>query len=120
MTTVREKTNAQHVPCYPVANGHGVYDALRRCPGGRHLVSRRRGKRDLTVGHLYAIYVPDQEYRQFAQGRTPFTPGSFTGNVETIADDRSSSVESGRTYIGARLLLRLEALGLPTPSSYGG
>ena len=65
----------------------------------------------------YMPYEPDQEYCQFAQGRTAFTPRSFTGDVETITGDRSSSVEFGRTYNGAQLFSRLEALGLPTPSS---
>jgi len=116
VTKLREETNAKQVPCYPVANGHAFV-----MPYGSVKVVETLSPVEEGAGILqwdtYMPYVPDQDYLQFAKGRTEFTPGSFTGDVDTIAGDRSSSVESAGTYNGARLFSRLEALGLPNPNN---
>ena len=49
--------------------------------------------------------------RDSAQGRDRFAAGSFTGDKETVAGDRSSE------YDGVRIFSRLEALGLPNPGA---
>ena len=56
-------------------------------------------------------YVPDKDWAQYAPGRDRFSAGSFTGDEDTVAGDRSSE------YDGARIFSRLEALGLPSPGA---
>jgi len=114
VTKLREETNAKQVPCYPVANGHAFVMPF----GGLKVVETLSPVEEgegILQWDTYMPYVPDKDYLQFAKGRTEFTVGSFTGDVDTIAGDRSSSVESAGTYNGARLFSRLEALGLPNP-----
>ena len=57
----------------------------------------------------YMPYVPDEDWESYAPGRDRFAAGSFTGDEDTVAGDRSWE------YDGARIFARLEALGLPNP-----
>ena len=58
----------------------------------------------------YMPYVPDA-WAHYAPGRRQFAAGSFTGDEDTLAGDRSAA------YDGARIFSRLEALGLPNPGA---
>jgi hypothetical protein len=108
VTRLREETNATSLPCYPVANGHAI---LMECGGLS--VKEALSPEEEGVGILhwdtYMPYVPDADWAQYAPGRGRFAAGSFTGDVDTVAGDRSSE------YDGARIFARLEALGLPNP-----
>ena len=61
----------------------------------------------------YMPYVPDKDWIQYAPGRSQFTAGSFTNDADTMAGDRSTASE----YNGARIISRLNALGLPSPKT---
>ena len=115
VTMLREETNAASLPCYPVANGHAI---LMQC-GGLGVVEAlspaEEGAGEEGAGILhwdtYMPYVPDKEWVQYEQGRDRFAAGSFTGDKDTVAGDRSSE------YDGVRIFSRLEALGLPNPGA---
>merc|ERR1740122_825571 len=108
VTKLREETNAALLPCYPVANGHAI---LLECGGlgvAEALSPEEEGE-GVLHWDTYMPYVPDQDWAQYAPGRDQFTAGSFTGDKDTVAGDRSSE------YDGARIFERLEALRLPNP-----
>ena len=109
---LREATNARKLPCYPVANGHAF---VMRCGGlevAEALSPEEEGE-GILHWDTYMPYVPDRDHRQFATGRTRFTAGSFTGDMDTVAGDRSSAPGD---YRGVRIFSRLEALKLPNPN----
>jgi hypothetical protein len=108
VTRLREETNAKSLPCYPIANGHailmeagglGVEEALSPVEEGAGVLH----------WDTYMPYVGNEDWANFAPGRDQFAAGSFTGDEDTIAGDRSSD------YDGVRIFSRLEALGLPNP-----
>jgi len=109
VTELREATNAERLPCYPVANGHAF---VMKCGGTEvtETLSPEEEGEGILHWDTYMPYVPDEGYLQFAPGRTRFTAGSFTGDADTVAGDRSSS-----DYGGDRIFSRLEALDLPNP-----
>jgi hypothetical protein len=110
VTTLREAANAQKLPCYPIANGHSI---VLDC-GGSEVVGALSPEEDgggTLHWDTYMPNVPDPDWLQYASGRTEFTAGSFTDDANTMAGDRSESSE----YRGARILSRLDALGLPNP-----
>jgi hypothetical protein len=106
---LREETNAKQLPCYPVANGHAF---VMKCGGLEVVESLSPEEEGQGILHwdTYMPYVPDMEYAQFAPGRCQFEAGSFTGDANTMAGDRSSE------YNGGRIFSRLETLGLPNPN----
>ena len=108
VTELREGTNAKRLPCYPVANGHAF---VMQCGGLEVVEALSPEEEGEGVLHwdTYMPYVPDEDYLQFAPGRAQYTAGSFTGDADTMAGDRSSE------YNGNRIFSRLEALGLPNP-----
>ena len=112
MTRLREETNAAAPPCYPVANGHAI---LMTCGGKtvEEALSPEEEGGGVLHWDTYMPYVPDKEWAQYAPGRARFAAGSFTGDADTLAGDRSSESE----YDGARVFSRLEALGLPNPGA---
>ena len=111
--TLREATNAAALPCYPVANGHAVLMEN----GGLTVVEALSPEEEgAGAGVLhwdtYMPYVPmEDDWAPYAPGRRQFTAGSFTGDEDTLAGDRSAA------YDGARIFSRLEALGLPCPGA---
>jgi hypothetical protein len=109
---IREDTNTKQLPCYPIANGHSI---VLPC-GGLEVVNALSPEEE-GGGTLhwdsYMPNVPDKDYLQYTPGRSQFTAGSFTGDANTMAGDRSSTSE----FNGARIFSRLEALGLPNPIS---
>ena len=109
VTRLREETNAASLPCYPVANGHAI---LMECGGLRveEALSPEEEGAGILHWDTYMPYVPDADWAHYAPGRDQFAAGSFTGDADTIAGDRSSA------YDGARIFSRLEALGLPNPA----
>jgi len=116
VTKLREETNAKQLPCYPVANGHSF---VMQCGGLDVVETLSPSEEGEGILHwdTYMPYVPDKDYLQYAIGRTQFTAGSFTGDADTMAGDRSSSSEK---YNGDRIFSRLEALGLPNPNNKNG
>ena len=106
---LREGTNARRLPCYPIANGHAIV-----LPCGGLQIVKTLSPEEEGMGYLnFDTYMPnvlDDDYQQYAPGRTQFTTGSFTDDYNTIAGDRSTSSE----YNGARILPRLKALVLPS------
>ena len=110
VTRLREETNAASLPCYPVANGHAI---LMECGGLGVVEALSPEEEDAGILHwdTYMPYVPDEEWVQHAPGRDCFAAGSFTGDENTLAGDRSSE------YDGVRIFSRLEALGLPNPGA---
>ena len=108
VTRVREEANAASLPCYPVANGHAIV-----IDSGGLVVKEALSPEEEGSGILhwdtYMPYVRDEDWAQYAPGRDSFTAGSFTGDADTVAGDRSSQ------YDGARIFARLQALGLPNP-----
>jgi len=112
VTRLREETNAAAPPCYPVANGHAI---LMTCGGKtvEEALSPEEEGGGVLHWDTYMPYVPDKEWAQYAPGRARFAAGSFTGDADTLAGDRSSESE----YDGARVFSRLEALGLPNPGA---
>ena len=110
VTRLREETNAAALPCYPIANGHAI---LMECGGLRVKEALSPEEEGAGVLHwdTYMPYVPTAgDWAHYAPGRGQFAAGSFTGDEDTIAGDRSSA------YDGARIFSRLEALGLPNPA----
>ena len=102
---IRTDTNTKLLPCYPIANGHSI---VLPC-GGLEVVDALSPEEEGSGTMHWDSYmpnVPDKDYLQFAPGRSQFTVGSFTGNDNTIAGDRSLTSE----YNGARIFARLEAL----------
>ena len=110
VTRLREETNAAALPCYPVANGHAI---LMECGGLGVVEALSPEEEDAGILHwdTYMPYVPDADWAQYAPGRDSFFAGSFTGDEDTVAADRSSE------YDGVRIFSRLEALGLPNPAA---
>ena len=110
VTRLREETNAASLPCYPVANGHAI---LMECGGLGVVDALSPAEEGAGTLHWdsYMPYVPDTEWAQYAQGRDRFAAGSFTGDEDTVAGDRSSE------YDGVRIFSRLEGLGLPNPGA---
>ena len=108
VTRLREETNAASLPCFPVANGHAI---LMECGGlgVEEALSPEEEGAGVLHWDTYMPYVPDEDWAQYAPGRGQFAAGSFTGDDDTVAGDRSSE------YDGARIFARLEALGLPNP-----
>ena len=106
----KEETNAASLPCYPVANGHAI---LMECGGlgVEEALSPAEEGAGILHWDTYMPYVPDKEWVQYEQGRDRFAAGSFTGDKDTVAGDRSSE------YDGVRIFSRLEALGLPNPGA---
>ena len=110
VTRVREETNALSLPCYPVANGHAI---LMECGGlgVKEALSPEEDGAGILHWDTYMPFVPDEDWSAYAPGRHQFAAGSFSGDKDTMAGDRSSE------YDGARIFARLEALGLPNPGS---
>ena len=108
VTRLREETNAASLPCFPVANGHAI---LMQCGGlgVEEALSPEEEGAGVLHWDTYMPYVPDEDWAQYAPGKDQFAAGSFTGDEDTVAGDRSSE------YDGARIFARLEALGLPNP-----
>ena len=108
VTRLREETNAASLPCYPIANGHAI---LMECGGLRveEALSPEEEGEGILHWDTYMPYVPDEDWESYAPGRDRFAAGSFTGDEDTVAGDRSWE------YDGARIFARLEALGLPNP-----
>lgn len=112
VTKIREDTNQNKLPCYPIANGHSI---ILQC-GGLEVVQALSPEEEgggILHWDSYMPNVPDKDYLQYAPGRTQFTIGSFTEDANTMPGDRSSTSE----YNGVRILSRLDALGLPNPTS---
>ena len=113
MTRLREETNAAAPPCYPVANGHAV-----AMGSGGLAVAEALSPEEEGAGVLhwdtYMPYTPmdDADWAPYAAGRSQFAAGSFTGDGDTVAGDRSAE-----EYGGDRIFSRLEALGLPNPGA---
>ena len=59
----------------------------------------------------YMPYCDNTDWANYAPGRHQFAAGSFTGDKDTVAGDRSSE------YDGVRIFSRLQALGLPNPGA---
>ena len=112
VTRLREATNAAALPCYPVANGHAI---VLDCGGlaVEEALSPEEEGAGILHWDTYMPYVPNEDWAHFAPGREQFAPGSFTGDGDTMAGDRSSD------YDGVRIFSRLEALGLPNPGAAG-
>jgi len=111
---IREDTNTKRLPCYPIANGHSIVLNYGGLDVLKALSPEEEGGGTLRWD-TYMPNVPDKDYLQYAPGKTQFTPGSFTGDENTMAGDRSSTSE----YKGARIFSRLDALGLPNPTESG-
>jgi hypothetical protein len=114
VTRLREETNAKSLPCYPIANGHaimmeaggmGVEEALSPVEEGAGVLH----------WDTYMPYVDNKDWANYASGRDQFAAGSFTGDEDTIAGDRSSDYDGVSDFNGVRIFSRLEALGLPNP-----
>ena len=110
VTRLREDTNAMALPCYPVANGHAI---LMECGGlgVEEALSPEEEGAGILHWDTYMPFVPDEDWAAYAPGRDRFAAGSFTGDKDTLAGDRSSE------YDGGRIFSRLEALGLPNPGA---
>ena len=108
VTRLREETNAASLPCFPVANGHAILMDFGGLSATEAL-SPEEEAAGILHWDTYMPYVPDKDWAQYAPGRDRFEPGSFTGDEDTVAGDRSAD------YNGARIFARLEALGLPNP-----
>mmetsp|Transcript_44017 Transcript_44017/g.49952 ORF Transcript_44017/g.49952 Transcript_44017/m.49952 type:complete len:602 (+) Transcript_44017:93-1898(+) len=108
VTTLREETNSKQLPCYPIANGHAL---LLSYKGLKEALSPEEEFSGLLHWDCYMPYVPDQDYKQFVDGRTSYTMGSITKDKDTMPGDRTLT-----TYNGARIFSRLNFLGLPNPN----
>ena len=111
VTKLRKETNAASLPCYPIANGHAI---LMECGGLQveDALSPEEEGSGILHWDTYMPYVPNKNWDHYDQGRKKFATGSFTGDKDTLAGDRSSE-----EYNGIRIFSRLEALGLPNPGA---
>jgi len=111
VTRLREETNAAGLPCIPVANGHAF---LMECAGlgVEEALSPEEEGEGILHFDTYMPYVKmNDDWDHYAPGKGQFAAGSFTGDKDTVAGDRSEE------YDGARIFSRLEALGLPNPGA---
>ena len=97
--TLREATNAAALPCYPVvANGHAVLMENGGLDGGRDAVARGEGAgAGSCTGTRTCRTCPwkttGPRTRRGGANSVPIRMGSFTGDEDTLAGDRSAAYD---------------------------